>query len=92
MDKMFLNFYYDLVVDRVFRGDCSTKQVYEEGAKDIALSVVGGINCKHIILCYPVSHEHFPISLLTLTKVRIYTFFQHVFLPTGKRVVERHTQ
>ena len=45
MDKMFLNFYYDLVVDRVFRGDCSTKQVYEEGAKDIALSVVGGINC-----------------------------------------------
>ncbi|KAA3482303.1 kinesin-like protein NACK1 [Gossypium australe] len=26
--------------DRVFRGDCSTKQVYEEGAKEIALSVV----------------------------------------------------
>lgn len=30
--------------DRVFRGDCSTKQVYEEGAKAIALSVVSGIN------------------------------------------------
>ncbi|XVF45379.1 hypothetical protein PTKIN_Ptkin02bG0201300 [Pterospermum kingtungense] len=30
--------------DRVFRGDCSTKQVYEEGAKEIALSVVSGIN------------------------------------------------
>ncbi|CAI9764363.1 unnamed protein product [Fraxinus pennsylvanica] len=30
--------------DRVFRGDCSTREVYEEGAKDIALSVVGGIN------------------------------------------------
>ncbi|KAE8686548.1 Kinesin-like protein NACK1 [Hibiscus syriacus] len=30
--------------DRVFRGDCSTKQVYQEGAKEIALSVVNGIN------------------------------------------------
>ncbi|KAG6572067.1 Kinesin-like protein KIN-7E, partial [Cucurbita argyrosperma subsp. sororia] len=30
--------------DRVFGGDCSTKQVYEEGAKEIAFSVVSGIN------------------------------------------------
>ncbi|GMJ12730.1 hypothetical protein like AT2G21300 [Hibiscus trionum] len=30
--------------DRVFRGDCSTNQVYQEGAKEIALSVVNGIN------------------------------------------------
>lgn len=30
--------------DRVFRGDCSTKKVYEEGAKEVALSVVNGIN------------------------------------------------
>ncbi|CAA2935265.1 kinesin KIN-7E isoform X1 [Olea europaea subsp. europaea] len=30
--------------DRVFRGDCGTREVYEEGAKDIALSVVSGIN------------------------------------------------
>ncbi|GFY89895.1 ATP binding microtubule motor family protein [Actinidia rufa] len=30
--------------DRVFSGDCSTWQVYEEGAKEIALSVVSGIN------------------------------------------------
>lgn len=43
-----------LVVDRVFRGDCSTKQVYEEGAKAIALSVVSGINCEYhvnILFC-----------------------------------------
>ena len=33
-----------LFTDRVFRGDCSTRQVYEEGAKEIALSVVSGIN------------------------------------------------
>ncbi|KAK3410409.1 hypothetical protein EUGRSUZ_J02403 [Eucalyptus grandis] len=30
--------------DRVFRCDCSTRQVYEEGAKKVALSVVSGIN------------------------------------------------
>ncbi|KAK9007568.1 hypothetical protein V6N11_074488 [Hibiscus sabdariffa] len=30
--------------DRVFRGDCLTKQVYQEGAKEIALSVVKGVN------------------------------------------------
>ncbi|KAI6668950.1 hypothetical protein NL676_003835 [Syzygium grande] len=30
--------------DRVFRCDCSTRQVYEEGAKKVALSVISGIN------------------------------------------------
>ncbi|KAL7223839.1 hypothetical protein ACSBR1_025316 [Camellia fascicularis] len=30
--------------DRVFRSDCSTKEVYEKGAKGVALSVVSGIN------------------------------------------------
>ncbi|KDP46700.1 hypothetical protein JCGZ_06488 [Jatropha curcas] len=30
--------------DRVFRPDCSTRQVYEEGAKEVALAVVSGIN------------------------------------------------
>ncbi|CAA6656376.1 unnamed protein product [Spirodela intermedia] len=30
--------------DRVFSCDCGTRQVYEEGAKEVALSVVSGIN------------------------------------------------
>ncbi|CAL9766930.1 unnamed protein product [Musa acuminata subsp. burmannicoides] len=30
--------------DKVFPSDCTTKQVYEEGAKEVALSVVTGIN------------------------------------------------
>lgn len=38
-----------MVADRVFRGDCATREVYDEGTKDIALSVVGGINCKHCV-------------------------------------------
>lgn len=42
-----------MAIDRVFRGDCSTRQVYEEGAREIALSVVSGINCeyKYSYLC-----------------------------------------
>ncbi|KAJ0040432.1 hypothetical protein Pint_28416 [Pistacia integerrima] len=30
--------------DRVFSHDCTTRKVYEEGAKEVALSVVSGIN------------------------------------------------
>ncbi|KAK3154761.1 hypothetical protein QOZ80_2BG0194780 [Eleusine coracana subsp. coracana] len=30
--------------DRVFHSDCSTKEVYEQGVKEVALSVVSGIN------------------------------------------------
>ncbi|KAL3515097.1 hypothetical protein ACH5RR_021999 [Cinchona calisaya] len=30
--------------DRVFRGDCLTRKVYDNGAKEVALSVVNGIN------------------------------------------------
>ncbi|KAL3843405.1 hypothetical protein ACJIZ3_000808 [Penstemon smallii] len=30
--------------DKIYRGDCATREVYEEGTKDIALSVVDGIN------------------------------------------------
>lgn len=37
------------MVDRVFRGDCATREVYDESTKDIALSVVGGINCEYYI-------------------------------------------
>lgn len=36
-----------IVLDRVFGCDCSTEQVYKEGAKEVALSVVGGINCEY---------------------------------------------
>jgi centromeric protein E len=33
--------------DRVFSPECNTRQVYEEGAKEVALSVLAGINCTH---------------------------------------------
>lgn len=41
-----------MLVDRVFRSDCSTKKVYEEGAKEVALSVVSGINCEYKIVYF----------------------------------------
>jgi len=33
-----------LIADRVFHSDCSTKEVYEEGVREVVLSVVSGIN------------------------------------------------
>lgn len=36
-----------LEIDRVYGCDSSTKQLYEEGVKGIALSVLNGINCKY---------------------------------------------
>lgn len=35
--------------DRVYGCDTSTRQVYEEGAKRVALSALNGINCEY---CY----------------------------------------
>jgi hypothetical protein len=47
--------------DRVFGPDCPTQRVYEEGAKDVALSVLTGLNCK----CIATSLSDLVISLLT---------------------------
>lgn len=42
--KLFI-FYVLYVSDKVFDPTCSTQKVYEEGAKDVALSALNGINC-----------------------------------------------
>lgn len=47
MFNWFVIFVSISVIDKVFRGDCPTRKVYEEGAQQIALSVVNGINCKY---------------------------------------------
>lgn len=39
-------------LDRVFSPDCSTRQVYMEGVKEVALSAVNGINCKYPYLLF----------------------------------------
>lgn len=35
-------------IDRVYGFDSTTKQLYDDGVKAIALSVLNGINCKHL--------------------------------------------
>lgn len=67
-------FCHILVIDRVFRGDCATRQVYEEGAKEIALSVVNGINCKYNLLCW-LSVSHKPL----ITKQQVNCLYHFVF-------------
>lgn len=57
-----------LLPDRVFRFDCSTRQVYEEGAKEVALSVVSGINCKYTNLTFLVTI----LVLLTCQNLKIF--------------------
>jgi len=37
-------FIVSYVTDKVFAPACSTQKVYEEGAKDVALSALSGIN------------------------------------------------
>lgn len=51
-----------MCIDRVFRGDSQTREVYDEGIKDIALSVVGGINCKFRLMS--LSKLYYIASLL----------------------------
>lgn len=42
---------YFLVADKVFSPTCSTQKVYDEGAKDVALSALTGMNgnCSYCI-------------------------------------------
>lgn len=42
------------LIDRIFSPECSTKQVYDEGPKKVALSVVNGINSKYYS-CSPIT-------------------------------------
>lgn len=76
-------------IDKVFASECSTKQVYEEGPKNVALSVVSGINSE----CYSCSQLLYHRILLYLKRYNstsIWYFLQQVFLPMGRRVAERH--
>lgn len=57
-------------IDKVFGTECHTKQVYEEGAKEIALAAVSGINCE--------LSSSFQISnLLYSSSARFGKFFSH---------------
>lgn len=43
------------LLDKVFRPNCSTREVYEKAAKNVAISVVGGMNCECNLRFIPIS-------------------------------------
>ncbi|KAH9609838.1 hypothetical protein KSS87_021720 [Heliosperma pusillum] len=51
--------------DRVFGNDCSTKRVYEEAAKEVALSVLNGINSSVFAYGQTSSGKTFTMSGIT---------------------------
>ncbi|KAK8562994.1 hypothetical protein V6N13_018458 [Hibiscus sabdariffa] len=62
--------------DRVFRGDCSTKQVYQEGAKEIALSVVNGVNS--CIFAYGQTSSGKTYTMDGITEHTVADIFDHI--------------
>ncbi|KAL5855975.1 hypothetical protein ACOSQ4_005777 [Xanthoceras sorbifolium] len=62
--------------DRVFRGDSSTKQVYEDGAKEIALSVVTGINSS--IFAYGQTSSGKTYTMIGITEYAVSDIFDYI--------------
>ncbi|KAL3722059.1 hypothetical protein ACJRO7_034416 [Eucalyptus globulus] len=63
--------------DRVFRCDCSTRQVYEEGAKQVALSVVSGINVSVFAYGQTSSGKTYTVSGITeYSMADIYSYIE----------------
>ncbi|KAE8667388.1 Kinesin-like protein NACK2 [Hibiscus syriacus] len=62
--------------DRVFRGDALTKQVYEEGAKEVALSVVSGINST--IFAYGQTSSGKTYTMTGITEYTVADIFDYI--------------
>ncbi|XP_015892536.3 kinesin-like protein KIN-7E [Ziziphus jujuba] len=62
--------------DRVFRGDCFTRQVYEEGAREIALSVVSGINSS--IFAYGQTSSGKTYTMNGITEYSVADIFDYI--------------
>uniref|UniRef100_A0A5B7AP28 Kinesin-like protein n=1 Tax=Davidia involucrata TaxID=16924 RepID=A0A5B7AP28_DAVIN len=67
--------------DRVFRSNCSTRQVYEEGAKEVALSVVSGINSS--IFAYGQTSSGKTYTMTGITEYTIADIYDYI---------EKHTK
>ncbi|KAH9623004.1 hypothetical protein KSS87_009627 [Heliosperma pusillum] len=63
--------------DRVFSGDCSSKQVYDEGTKEIALSALSGINSSIFAYGQTSSGKTYTMSAITeYTVGDVYDYIQ----------------
>ncbi|KAI3441264.1 Kinesin-like protein [Psidium guajava] len=62
--------------DRVYHGDCSTREVYEEGSRGIALSVVSGINSS--IFAYGQTSSGKTYTMNGITELTVADIFDYV--------------
>ncbi|XP_057806903.1 kinesin-like protein KIN-7J [Salvia miltiorrhiza] len=62
--------------DRVFRSDSSTKMVYEEGAKDAAISVVHGVNST--ILAYGETSSGKTYTMTGITECAVADIYEYI--------------
>ncbi|XP_049360499.1 kinesin-like protein KIN-7E isoform X1 [Solanum verrucosum] len=62
--------------DRVFSSDCSTRQVYEEAAKEVALSVVKGFNSS--VLAYGQTSSGKTYTMTGITEYAIADIYEYV--------------
>ncbi|XP_047324948.1 kinesin-like protein KIN-7E [Impatiens glandulifera] len=62
--------------DRVFSGDKSTRQVYDEGAKEIALSVVTGINST--IFAYGQTSSGKTYTMIGITEYAVADIYDYI--------------
>ncbi|KAG8373249.1 hypothetical protein BUALT_Bualt11G0004300 [Buddleja alternifolia] len=72
--------------DRVFRSNCSTREVYEQGAKDVAISVVNGINSS--VFAYGQTSSGKTYTMTGITEYAIadlYDYMQKVTSTSRKR-------
>ncbi|CAL5328113.1 unnamed protein product [Camellia sinensis] len=67
---------------RVFRSDCSTKEVYEKEAKDVALSVVSGINST--VFAYGQTSSGKTFSMTGITEYAVADIYYYI--------IEKHNE
>ncbi|XP_059281295.1 kinesin-like protein KIN-7C isoform X2 [Lycium ferocissimum] len=71
--------------DRVFTSDCSTRQVYEEAAKEVALSVVKGFNSS--VLAYGQTSSGKTYTMTGITEYAIADIYEYVHKHTERDFV-----
>ncbi|CAL1384840.1 unnamed protein product [Linum trigynum] len=62
--------------DRVFRGDCTTRKVYEDGPREVALSVVSGINAS--IFAYGQTSSGKTYTMNGITEYTVADIFDYI--------------
>ncbi|CAI9757821.1 unnamed protein product [Fraxinus pennsylvanica] len=71
--------------DRVFRSDCSTRQVYEQAAKDVSLSVVSGMNSS--VFAYGQTSSGKTYTMTRITEYAIADIYEYMQKHTEREFV-----